>query len=439
MFILGIGSNLGDSLKNLRYAVHLIQRCGVIQVERVSALYVSDALLPEQVECDWNLPFLNLAVYCKTDLQPEAVLNQIKRIEIYMGRKQRQRWAPRIIDIDILAWANQVFDRPHLHIPHRQLHKRPFALWPLLDLMPDWQHPLLGSAQEIAQTWGSRHAGQAPQKTRQILQRVDTPELMGILNCTPDSFSDGGLYTTVDAALTQAIHLFNEGAHSIDVGAESTRPNAQSISPKQEWLRLEAILQSLMRHWKEKSFRPKISIDTRHAFVAKKALDLGVDWINDVSGLEDPAMRAIVRESGVRCVFMHHLGIPADPKRLITADKNVSDEVLCWIKQRLNELIRAGIRREQLILDPGIGFGKTAEQSFTLLNQIERFKQLNLPILIGHSRKSFLNKVTDGSVHDRDFETALISYHLACKEVDFLRVHNVALNARALHMRCALS
>jgi dihydropteroate synthase/2-amino-4-hydroxy-6-hydroxymethyldihydropteridine diphosphokinase len=434
MMILSLGANSGDSLNNIRSALQLLQKSRMIVPSQISPLYSSSALLPAYAPVAWNRSYLNIAVACQTDLSPLEVLKLIKQIERQLGREETQRWAPRIIDIDILAWDNCVIDQMGLKIPHPELLSRPFALWPLLDLCPDWQHPTTEFA-NVLQHWGSRYTGdRAPCATKQLPYRLEGSALVGILNITPDSFSDGGKFMNLPSALAQAEKLVHEGAEVLDIGAESTRPGATPVPPEREWALLEPILVGLKEHFKQWAFKPKLSIDTRHYRVAERAMNLGIDWINDVSGFVDSNMRALASGSSVKCVVMHNLGVPAEKNRVLASHPDICEQILDWAEQRFDALLDAGVDFNQLIFDVGIGFGKTAQQSIFLLKNINQFRRLNCPLFVGHSRKSFLNLITEKSCPDRDFETARVSYQLAAKRVDYLRVHNVGLNAEAIAM-----
>jgi 2-amino-4-hydroxy-6-hydroxymethyldihydropteridine diphosphokinase / dihydropteroate synthase len=434
MLILSLGTNLGDSFNNIRRALQLLQKSRTIAPSQISPLYSSSALLPAYAPVAWNRPFLNLAVACETDLSPLEVLQVIKQIEKQMGREESQRWAPRIIDIDILAWDNCVIDQIGLKIPHAELLSRPFALWPLLDLWPDWQHPTTELA-ELLQRWGSRYTGElAPCGTKQLPHRLEGSALVGILNITPDSFSDGGKFIILSNALAQAEKLVREGAEVLDIGAESTRPGAIPVLPETEWALLKPVLTGIKEQCKNWAFKPKLSIDTRHPIVAERSIQLGIDWINDVSGFVDPKMRALAAGSSVKCVVMHNLGVPAQKNIVLASHPNICEQIVDWTEQRFDKLLDAGVNANQLIFDIGIGFGKTAQQSIFLLKNIKQFRRLNCPLLVGHSRKSFLSLITEKSFPDRDFETAMVSYQLAAQGVDYLRVHNVGLNAEAIAM-----
>ena len=245
MIILGLGSNVGDRLTVLRQAVSAINAITNLRILQISPLYLSDALLPDNAPTDWDQPYINLALRCETTLAPLELLDQLKNIEWSIGRKpEKRRWGPRVLDIDILIFDHEIIQSERLTIPHSSLLERPFALWPLSDLFPDWVYPLEGPmhglrAAELVEKFGSRFTGLAPLHTWQLSQQINGPRLVGILNVTPDSFSDGASYSTTEKALEQALSLVECGAEVLDIGAESTAPRATPIDPKTEWQRLE--------------------------------------------------------------------------------------------------------------------------------------------------------------------------------------------------------
>ncbi len=429
MIILGLGTNLGDRLENLRQALHSLKKLPQLTVQQVSPIYISDALLPANAPPAWNRPHLNLAIRCETTLTPQELLHQVKIIEKALGRVPEKTWGPRIIDIDLLAWDDLTLTDDTLQLPHKQLMNRPFALWPLSDVAPFWRYQGK-TAVEMTAPWGSPFAGNAPLHTRQIAQRIDTPQLIGIINITPDSFSDGGKYTAEDEAAARAKELVMQGAEIIDIGAEATNPRAKAISAEEEWERLMPVLNAILADNASRIISPKISIDTRHAEVAEKALAHGVQWINDVSGLDDNKMREVIAASECDIVVMHHLGIPVNRTRLLSLEQNPIEQILPWAEERLTQLIQQGIAKERVIFDVGIGFGKNPQQCLELIKHIERFRQLGTRLLIGHSRKIFLEQFTPHEFAERDPETVALSLFLATQQIDYLRVHNIDLHAR---------
>lgn len=251
-------------------------------------------------------------------------------------------------------------------------------------------------------------------------------KLVGILNITPDSFSDGGKYNSTHQALAQGKLLIKQGANIIDIGAESTRPGATPLAAPTEWERLEPILAPLIQL--AHKHHCLVSVDTYHPQNAQRALTLGADWINDVSGLTDPAMIALARQTTATFVVMHHLGIPASADHIIPDDQHPVDHVQKWITQTLQRLADERIDLSRIILDPGIGFGKNAVQSVQLIEQMERLVQTGGKVLVGHSRKSFLHLLYPTLSKMRDQETLEISKLLIQKGVAFLRVHDIALH-----------
>lgn len=444
MVILGLGANLFDRLKQLRHAFQLLKNIPELEIKQVSPLYISDALTPENAPEKWNIPYLNLAIRCETTLKPMELLKRSKQIEKIVGRTPEKEWGPRVIDIDILAWDDLVRFDETLHIPHEHLHERPFALFPLSDVASRWVYPLPGpfegkTATEMAARFGSKFDGTAPFHTKQISMRIDTPALMGILNVTPDSVSGDGIFSDVPKALEAAKQFVENGAEIIDIGAEATGPKATPIDATTEWERLEPVLKSLLQEREHFLIVPKISVDTRHAAVAEKALALGVDWINEVSGLADPAMIALLKNQSCDIVFMHHLGIPVSKQQgTLPLTENPVPLVYAFAKEKISFLESQGISRDRLIFDVGIGFGKNGEQSLELIKHIADFKSLGVRLLVGHSRKVFLTQFISKPYPERDIETNVVSLFLADQPVDYLRVHHVEQCARAFKVKRAL-
>lgn len=444
MIVLGLGTNLNDRLANLRLGLQLIKKIQDLSIREVSPVYLSNALLPDNAPSSWDQPYLNLAIRCDTTLSPHELLYQTKEIELKLGRSREKIWGPRPLDIDILAWDDLVLYDDRLHIPHKDLHERPFALWPLADVAPRWVYPIEGACQgktasEICAAWGSRLTGEAPLETKQIQQRIDIPQLVGILNITPDSFSDGGKLSDVTTAIQYAHQLMLDGAEIIDIGAEATGPKAIALDSTLEWQRLEPVLTGIIAEKNNMLISPKISVDTRHPDVAIKALDLGVDWINDITGLSDPAMREIILARSCDVVIMHQLGIPTDQNLTLPADKNPCVIVYDWAEKQLDQLEKIGIPRDRIILDVGIGYGKTAAQSLELIQHIHEFHRLGTRLLVGHSRKSFLKLFTSQSAEARDIETLPISLYLSEKNIDYIRIHNIEMCARAFKVQKTLT
>jgi dihydropteroate synthase len=259
-----------------------------------------------------------------------------------------------------------------------------------------------------------------------------SPLWIGILNITPDSFSDGGQWEDL-SSITQRLDTWDEaGVPIVDVGAESTRPGANPISPEEEWRRLEPVLHLLYDRYSHLPLKPWISIDTRNSETAKQAIELGADIINDVGGLSTPGMLKVLQNSDVQYVLMHSLGIPANPSKTLAAETDPLLALLKWFEEKLNLLSSAGVSTDRIILDPGIGFGKTALQSLEILRNLKRLFDLPHRLLVGHSRKSFLGFLNPGSPDSRDLETIGASLQLAGQGVDLIRVHDPVSHLRAV-------
>ena len=253
------------------------------------------------------------------------------------------------------------------------------------------------------------------------------PFLMGIVNVTPDSFSDGGRFLAHEAAVEQALRLVADGADILDVGGDSTRPGAEAVSIDEEIRRVVPVIEQLAR----KTDIP-ISVDTSKAEVARQALQAGARIVNDISGLRfDSDMIDVCRESRCGVVVMHMQGTP-QTMQLEPHYTDVVEEICEYFRERLETLVRGGIAAERIVLDPGIGFGKTAQHNLEILAHIARFHELGRPILIGHSRKRFLKKIIGRDVDESPFGTVGVSVALAQQHVDIVRVHDVAANRDAI-------
>lgn len=257
------------------------------------------------------------------------------------------------------------------------------------------------------------------------------PYVMGILNVTPDSFSDGGNTFEPEQAVARALAMVEEGADIIDIGGESSRPGAQPVPVTEELRRVLPVIEQIRRH----STIP-LSLDTRKASVAQAGLEAGVNWINDISaGESDPELVDVVVAHRSPLVVMHMRGTPQTMQRQTQYD-DVVNEVRTYLARRSAELLERGI--EELILDPGLGFAKTLEQNLTLLQQLGTFKALGHPIMIGASRKSFIQRMLSSSSKDiLEGNLAVAAHAIGCG-CDILRVHDVAETARLCRIIDAL-
>lgn len=260
-----------------------------------------------------------------------------------------------------------------------------------------------------------------------LINFADRPAVMGIVNVTPDSFSDGGCYLATSTAVEHALRLEDAGADILDIGGESTRPFSAAVAVADELSRVVPVVQALSNR-----LAIPMSIDTSKAAVARAAIDLGVEIINDVSGLEaDPAMGPLAAATQVGVCAMHIQGNP-QTMQINPSYVDVVAEIQSYLRQRDAALRALGIRPERICLDPGIGFGKTSEHNLQLLRAAEKFLELGRPILIGHSRKGFIAKILGGQQSQRDAGTLGISLAMAAKGIQLIRVHDVGWTIEAL-------
>lgn len=254
---------------------------------------------------------------------------------------------------------------------------------------------------------------------------LEEPAIMGIVNATPDSFYPNSRTPDCESALSRAVEMIESGAAIVDIGGESTRPGAEPIPWREEVKRVLPVVEKLRK------LKPEavISLDTRNYQTAERGLDAGVDIINDVSGLRDAKMVEVVSARSAAVVIMHMRGTPATMSGLTTY-KDVVGEVSQYLLKAAERAQAGGVTKEKIILDPGIGFAKGAQSSLEILRKLDVFTELGYPILIGHSRKSFIGLVSSLPVQDRLEETLALSSYLYLKGVKIIRVHEVEEHRR---------
>ena len=255
---------------------------------------------------------------------------------------------------------------------------------------------------------------------------------MGVVNVTPDSFSDGGRFLEAHAAIAHGLALASEGADVVDVGGESTRPGAEPVGEAEERRRVLPVIEGLV------AGGARVSIDTSKAAVASEALDAGAGLVNDVTALRgDPAMAELVAERGVECCLMHMLGDPRTMQRAPAYD-DVVDDVRAFLEERLAFAVSRGIDERRVLLDPGIGFGKTVEHNLTLLRRLDEIVAIGRPVVIGTSRKSFLGTIARDAPVDARLPGTIATNVLALERgASVFRVHDVAPVHDALEVAAA--
>lgn len=413
---IGFGSNIENRLGYIESAIEEMEKKG-FSILKMSPIYETPALLPPNALEGWNSPFLNGVVQVQCGgASPQQLLHSLKTIEKKLGRKKNLKWAPRTIDLDILLFNEQVINTEELQIPHPELENRNFILTPLKEMEPFLKVPIKGVNNTVLELF-------------RCLQ-LKLPTWMHILNVTPDSFSDGGhLNLSNYTSILQRIS--DQNIHIVDLGAESTRPGATPVSPEEEWRRLAPYVELFFSFYKNKMFRPKLSLDTRYPQTAIKGIDRGVDIINDVGGLSD-GMLEVLKNTKVEYILMHSMTVPASRDKTLPINEDPVDEIKKWLQRKINILKEHHISLDRIIFDPGIGFGKTADQSLNILKRIPEFYCFPLRILVGHSRKSFMKLFSSDNPMDRDCESAGLSLSLVRQGVDVLRVHEADFHARVL-------
>lgn len=456
---LSLGTNIGDRLQNLRRAVRRLGQ--TLTITAVSPVYETEPW----GELD-QPRFLNLCLGARTEKSPRALLTFLKKTEIDLGREPTYRWGPRLIDIDILTYEDQIITEEKLAIPHPGLADRAFILAPLHDIAPDWVHPQTGS--NVAQMLSAVTAETVRRLSEPLFMMNQNDDLdgkqpplawgtrtfvMGIINVTPDSFSGDGVLAKkegvatahvelVETAVTQAQKFVQDGADILDVGGESTRPGSQPIGAQEELRRILPVIEAVRQ-----VVEVPISVDTYRAEVARAALDAGADWINDVWGLRmDPELAGLAAERGCPLILMHNR---SQPKDIVQKEKlggmyvgakyeDLFNDIIRELQSSIDSALAAGVDKSQIIIDPGLGFGKSLAQNLRLVNELQRLKVLGYPILIGPSRKSFIGYTLDLPPTERVEGTAVTIAIGIDRGADIVRVHDVKEMARVARMTDAI-
>jgi dihydropteroate synthase/2-amino-4-hydroxy-6-hydroxymethyldihydropteridine diphosphokinase len=456
---IGLGTNQGDRLENIRGAISRFY-------PELTLIGLSPLYETEPWGYEHQPEFLNIVAKVSVDLSPAALIDHLKGMEAAMGRKKTFRYGPRIIDLDILFYDDLVLEDERVSIPHPSMEGRAFVLVPLGDLAPDLVHPGTGrSVREMLQgldTSGvhpyreqrvsvARHEGRS-EGSRSAMQigpsRFVWGErtfVMGVLNVTPDSFSGDGLMPNGDslsAAMVQAREFLQAGADILDVGGESTRPGAEPVGPEEEASRVLPVIGAIASE-----LEIAISIDTYKADIAEAALIAGAHMVNDIWALRaDPEMARVAARYSVPIILMHNRSNPANAQvrerlggRYVGIDyADLIEDVKRELQQSVEIAREAGVRDAQIILDPGIGFGKTVEQNLTLVNRLDQIHALGYPLLLGPSRKSFIGYTLDLPPEDRVEGTAATVAVGIVRGADMVRVHDVKQIVRVARMTDAI-
>lgn len=466
---LSLGSNLGDRAKKIAEACKRLSSLG--QVTNTSFMYHSEPMYVA------NQPqFLNCCIEVMTVLPPDALLLKCKEIERSLGRVTARviDKGPRCIDIDILFYDSIVWKTASLTIPHPLLQERLFVLEPLHDIpsAASFVHPVLHrSVTDLFRTLLSSSSGTSLQRVlpmTSILECADlastvtgqtvsctsfsdtflpvssaykkSPKthLMGILNTTPDSFSDGGEFNNIEEAVKRAQEMTAAGCDIIDIGGQSTRPNADLVDEEEEKSRVVPVIKAI----RERGISTLISVDTFRSSVAESSLLAGANMVNDVTaGMFDENMFSVIQKFHCPIVLMHMRGTPKTMNQLTTY-QNLLSEVRILLLERAQKALNAGIYRWQIILDPGIGFAKNQQQNIEILQKLSNLQCLShskYPLLVGPSRKRFIGNITKvDTPKDRQMGTAVCVTTCISSLIDMVRVHDCKEMKQVLLMADAL-
>jgi 2-amino-4-hydroxy-6-hydroxymethyldihydropteridine diphosphokinase/dihydropteroate synthase len=435
--VLSLGTNLRNRLDNLHSAVAALKK--ILSNVKASFIYENEALLPSGAPSSWNIPYYNMVIMGDTQLDPLALLKAIKQIERDLGRTPADHWAPRIIDIDIIFYNQLILNKEELIIPHKEACNRPFVMIPLYQLAPSFKHPVLQSTIESI-------IGNFKQYVGTFKRTIPfEPKIMGVLNITKNSFSDGGKFFHIDQAINQALKILDEGAYILDIGAQSTNVGVnhaakftekQKIKPELSWQEelenLTPVLKAITDEFTRQGKKIKLSIDSFYPEVFKYLLDkYPISIINDVSGAGDDKMIDIAAATGLKYVLMHSIEVPTRINKLINFDVDPVNQLMFWTTEKVEHLTSRGVSADKIIFDPGIGFDKSPSQCLYIMRNLHIFKKMGLQILLGHSRKFFMNSFLMLPPSERDLETAVISAQMS-RNADYIRVHNVEATARAI-------
>jgi dihydropteroate synthase len=362
-----------------------------------------------------------LVIEVATTLLPAEVLAALHRIEARFERERSVRDAPRTLDLDLIAYHDLVINAPDLTVPHPRMHQRAFVLAPLSEIAPEFRHPVSGET--------VRHMLAQSDRTG-ICRLRDVPLIMGVVNVTPDSFSDATPLIEIDLAVAHAMQLMDEGADILDIGGESTRPGAMPVLPVEEQRRILPVINAIAKTASERG--RLVSIDTRHASTMALAIKAGATMMNDVSALADPNSAALLAEAKLPVVLMHMQGTPQTMQTNPSYDNVVAD-VARFLDAACKRAIAAGVEPKQIWVDPGIGFGKTLAHNIALLNATARFAANGRKTLIGASRKGFIARIDrEGAAFERLGGSIAAALAAAERGATAIRVHDVAQTRQAL-------
>lgn len=426
-YYLSIGSNVGNIVKNLDKAIEFIKKQDNVEIKKVAPYYFTPPLLPKNANESYYKIYCNTCIEIETIIEPKNLLFILKDIEHKIGRKSNYKiWSPRIIDIDILYCEkngkffkvsidkiecdknNFLFRnknvKNNLIIPHREIFNRSFVLDPLSYLNSNLK---INNKSVLCEAKNKKHH-----------QSI----IMGIVNLTDNSFSGDGILDK-NKIEKKIKTLARKTISIIDIGCEATNKKSKKIDVKEENERLQNVF-DLIKDIKKNTYSIKFSIDTYNPETAENAIKNGFDIINDVNGFKNEKMWKLMQKyNNVEAIIMHSLTPHSKSDIVYNDDIDIIKQLNHWVEDIKTKAKEYNIDENRIIIDYGIGFGKTSFQSLTILQNIEKIDSQNFRVLIGHSNKSFMSLFTKASVKNRMFETIGGAISLQQKGVDIIRVH----------------
>ena len=446
---IAIGSNVGDRADNIQRALSLLKsKPGIVRVVQTSFLYETPPMYFED-----QSSFLNACAELLVNLEdPVGLMETLKIVENEIGRFQTHTNGPRCIDLDLLFMNEDcILNTSSCTVPHARMQERFFVLTPLNDICPSFMHPVL--LQTVSQLHAHLLSVQGPDPCVRVfpltklgtVMPLNKSYVVGIVNVTPDSFSDGGLINNVNDFIDRVTDMIKDGVDIIDIGGESTRPNAELVSAEEEIKRVVNYIECIRKQFPH----IPISIDTYKSTTARLALAAGANIVNDVSGgLLDQEMLPLVAEKGVGYMCMHAGRIGSHPPMdygdnlssvFVGENENV-ELALPTMKSQLHSRVKAsedaGIYKWNIIVDPGLGFGKNSTINFAIVANLHAICK-PFPVMLGASRKRFVRDVKHGREWKGNLDEALVgtlAVTCSAKGASFYRVHDVSAIKRALEI-----
>jgi 2-amino-4-hydroxy-6-hydroxymethyldihydropteridine diphosphokinase/dihydropteroate synthase len=432
--VVAIGSNLGNRLNNIRNSISLMQEHIFLEKVQSSIVVETEAILIQDSPPDWNIRYLNVVVKGTTILDSGNVLKQLKNLEKKLGREGTyKKWSPRVVDLDILFFNDIEVSSELLTIPHHEIENRPFLLHLIALLMPGLYFKK--SNQNFAELAFRGVDFNSVFGKAMVLD----PKMIGIVNVTPDSFSDLKTAYLTSEVLEKIYSFYNDGATIVELGAQTTKPNARIISSEEEIHRLQVVLESINF---SKCPDINLGIDTVKPQVITSFINnkyVKYITIYELDKFDDNLIKRIQKRE-LEIILIHNDGIPPNLNRVCAFNSSFVDKIKQWFDLNLQRLSSFNIPFNKITLDPGIGFGKSRYHNLCIINSLSAFKVKGCKLMVGHSRKGYIRCFSSTEIAERDIETLAVSDYMYQQfNVDYIRVHNISYHQRFFSGKNVLS